>query len=59
MRTCIVRFNDGFDATYIKGYITHHIGKKWSVFKGQFNTYIIRTDQIRYITIREEGVLDG
>lgn len=58
MKTCIVRFNDDFNSLYIKGYITHHIGKNWSVFKGSFHTYIVRTEQIKYINIREEGVLD-
>lgn len=55
MRKCHIYTTNNIQPILIMGYISHHIGKKWTIVKGEFYTHIIKTDIIYDISISEES----
>lgn len=54
MRKCLVYTTNDLKPILIRGYISHHIGKKWCIIRGSFSTHIIKTEIIYDISILEE-----
>lgn len=57
MRKCHIYMTNTLHPILIMGYISHHIGIKWTIVKGSFYTHIIRTEFIYDMSIEE--VNDG
>lgn len=55
MRKCNIYITDSLQPILVMGYISHHIGKKWTIVKGTYYTYIIKTDSIYEISIPVES----
>ena len=55
MRKCRIYTTEAPAPILIMGYISHHIGKKWTIVKGTFYTHIIKTDIIYDISISEDS----
>ena len=55
MRKCHIYTTNSAAPLLILGYISHHIGKKWTIVKGAYYTHIIKTDTIYDISISEDN----
>lgn len=53
MRKCHIYMTNSLHPILIMGYISHHIGLKWTIVKGIHYTHIIRTELIYDISIEE------
>ena len=54
MRNCHIYITNDYKPILIRGYISHTIGRKWTIVKGSFYTHIIKTELIYDISIEEE-----
>ena len=57
MRKCHIYTTNNMGPILVMGYISHHIGRKWTIVKGSFYTHIISTKIVYDISIEE--VADG
>ena len=58
MKRCHVYTTNSPHPILIMGYISHNIGRRWTVIRGAFYTHYIKTDIIYDISITEEGVIN-
>ena len=58
MRKCHIYTTISPQPIVIMGYISHQIGRKWTIVRGSFYTHVIKTDIIYDISIAEEGIIN-